>query len=170
MFDIDKIYKETSFVLYKYAKKKLLSHEKAEDLVAELFFNLIKHPEAFDNVNPENINKFLFWKLKMLLIDKKRIEQRTPTIIEFDPNLFNENEEDEYESYLLHSNILKEITEYIEQLPESKKNVIKLLYFEGLKIEEVSKRLNLNYHTTKNIRLRVIKEIQKNFSINLKNI
>ena len=155
--NFNELYLKYSPLLYRYLSKKYSreSKDNLKDIVQETFFTIYR---KMASIKP-NLNIFNFIitiainKLKDHYKKEKKISKDDIYLLP----LF------ELDICKLESNELScEIIKTIDLLPEKYKIVINKYYFEGLKIAEISKELNLNQNTIKTVLKRAKQTLKKN--------
>lgn len=162
-FDIiyKKYYKKVFFIVLKMLKDEKLS----EDITQEVFL------DACTGIHKlKNIDIFNSWLIKIAinqtnLAIKKKIHFRNKNCIISNKSLIN----NDFFLVNFEKNIIKnEISNLINLLPETKKRIIILFYFNELSLNEISKIENIPLGTVKS-RLHIAKKMLKNIILS-KNI
>jgi RNA polymerase sigma-19 factor, ECF subfamily len=135
--------------------------EAAEEMVNDCFEKLYARSSHFDSF--PNLRAYLYISVRNsafnYLQKKRRDEDRSESYvyIEKQNSFLSSQSKGENEAAQVEGEVLKAIHEKIEMLPEGCKTIIKMIYFEGLKIPEVAERLNLSKQTVKNQKARAIR-------------
>jgi RNA polymerase sigma-70 factor (family 1) len=165
MLAFDILYKKYSKRLYKFAFSILKSNEESENIIQDVFLNLWENRQKVDK--DSSVKYYVFTIVHNSAISLIRKKARTTQFIEYlklQQNLNQEPVNVEYEY-----NELKERLDLIvNHLPLRQKEVYILHNVEGLKYQEIAKRLNISENTIENHMsraLRTIREKLGNFSL-----
>jgi len=126
-------------------------HELAEDIFQETFIKVIrslKKGRYTDN------GKFISWVLRIshnLIIDHFRKEKLKNTISNdsFEGDLFNSQKfaEDTIEDQMVYSQILSEVKDLIQELPEDQQQVIYMRHYLDLSFKEIADITDVSINT-----------------------
>lgn len=131
--------------LYGFILRISRSHQKAEDITQDVFLKIWQKREEI--VTTQNINALLFKMAQNQVIDllRKQIREESTLSVLF------ENEKQSLIlqplDILLHGELQAKIAEAIEQLPSQQKKVFKLYKEEGIRQDEIARKLNLSLST-----------------------
>lgn len=119
----------------------------AEDIVKDTFVKLWHRHADFDN--PHTIKAFLYVTTRNAGINFLRhLKVKNNFSREF--AYLEESRRDELVlNQLIRAEFMQEIYNEIEKLPEKRREVFKLAYFEGLKNDEIAHRLDISVFTVK---------------------
>jgi RNA polymerase sigma-70 factor (ECF subfamily) len=140
-------------VLCHFADRLVANKAAAEDIVGESFIKLWNKRSDFEST--QNIKAFLYItvrnaslnylkRLKRDSLNRKQLAYLTGEKEEF---VLNE---------MIRAELLKEIMNEINNLPEQCGKVLKLAYLSGLRNQEIANMLNISVHTVKNQKARAI--------------
>ena len=143
-----------------YAFQIVQDHEQARDINQESFTKLFTQKRPFSSY--QNIRAHLRLVVRNACIDylrtkkleKKRDIERTKVYLE----LTNEPGGEEAKNRTV---LLETIYTGIEDLPETQKLVLTLIYTEGLRVNEVANRLNIAINEVRNIKSAGIYRLRK---------
>ena len=119
----------------------------AEDIVKDSFVKLWHKHADFDS--PRTIKAFLYVTTRNACINfLRRLKVKNSFSREF--AYLEESRRDELVlNQLIRAEFMQEIYNEIEKLPEKRREVFKLAYFEGLKNDEIAERLHISVFTVK---------------------
>ena len=119
----------------------------AEDIVKDTFVKLWHKHAGFDS--PHTIKAFLYITTRNAGINfLRRLKVKNTFSREF--AYLEESRRDELVlNQLIRAEFMQEIYNEIEKLPEKRREVFKLAYFEGLKNDEIAQRLGISVFTVK---------------------
>lgn len=128
-----------------------------EDVVSEVFVKLWQKASDFDTIS--SIKGFLYVSTKNRCIDRLRSQKRK--MASMDDYLYSLDSLSELEDYaVLESEVLSLIYEEIECLPTRARAIFKLIFFEGLKTDEVAHQLGISVKTVRNQKARAVHLLQ----------
>lgn len=127
------------------------NQELAEDVFQETFIKVIRSLKQ--GKYTEN-GKFVSWVLRIahnLIIDHFRKEKLKGTISNdsCDVDIFNSQKfsEENIEDQLVHSQILSEVKDLIQELPEDQQQVIYMRHYMGLSFKEIADQTDVSINT-----------------------
>lgn len=128
-----------------------------EDVVSEVFLKLWQKAADFNTIS--SIKGFLYISTKNLCIDRLRSQKRK--VASMDNYLYSLESLTEQEDYnVLESEVLSLIYEEIECLPTKARAIFKLIFFDGLKTDEVAHQLGISVKTVRNQKARAVHLLQ----------
>lgn len=131
--------------------------QEAEDIAASSFIKIWKKHADFETA--QNIKAFLFICAKNACLDYlKHFKRQSLAQKEYFKQL--SEEEDYILNYLIEAEFLQLLNEEIEDLPEKCRAVLKLIYFDGLKTDEIAQQLALSVKTVRNHKARAVSLLQ----------
>ena len=143
-----------------FAIKLIQDQSEAEDIVAMCFHKLWQSRADFNT--GQQIKGFLFISCKNACLNYLRGLKRRTASQALYLKQFEENEET-----ILHGIIETELLELlnaeIELLPEKMREIFKLVYFEGMKTDEIAAQLNLSVKTVRNQKAKAVEILRANF-------
>ena len=147
----DKLYAQ----IFYFTQQLLDDRETAEEIVSDTFHKLFEKYKDFDSLPA--IRAFLYITARNACFNylekAKRENSRSKSYKlseqqnEFLASQLKDNED---ETAQVEGEVLKAVHEALETLPEGCKTIIQLIYFHGLKRQEVADRLNLSPNTVRN--------------------
>ncbi len=130
--------------LCSFANKYLNDKDEAEDTVQEVFIELWNQRLKFENVNQVKAFLYLSIKNKCLNIIKHiNIKQKY-----IDEYIDEREQEGFFEENVIKSEVISQIKNAINKLPEQRKKII-LLNIQGLKNNEIAEDLSISVNTVK---------------------
>lgn len=145
--ELNLIFKNKMFMVYKFLIKNGCSHHDAEDIVQDTFLKAIQY---IDGVNLNKINSWLFKTALNRFYDLCRKNSRHPKINIEDSNFLN-NLYSEFicEDYILKIENKKEIAKVLDKLKPAYKNLLILKYDMNLSYKEISISLDISEKNVK---------------------
>lgn len=143
--------------LCQFAGKYLHDCDEAKDLVSDLFTKLLSERKE---LNPElNIKSFLYTSVHNACINYLQKKNRQ---LEGNKELqYLQKDEGNYFREVLDSEVVQQIYEEIEALPEQCRAVFKLLYIDGLSYEEAAKKMGITERTARNQKSLAVKKLKR---------
>lgn len=131
---IEKVISKYSDMVYRIALTRCSTIENAEDVFQEVFMKFSEKKPKFENSEHE---KAWFIRVTINLSKNVRNSNWNKKVVSLDENMvFNSKEEND-------------IFSLVSELPKNYKTVIYLSYYEGYKVNEISKILKMNENTVK---------------------
>ncbi|MCS3798818.1 RNA polymerase sigma-70 factor [Niastella sp. OAS944] len=125
----------------------------AEDIVGESFVKLWKKRTDFEN--HQNLKAFMYITIRNACLNY--IKQAKRDSLSKKQHAYLTGEKEEFVlNEMIRAEVLKEIMDAINNLPEQCRKVLKLGYLEGKKNQEIAAELNISVHTVKNQKARGI--------------
>ncbi|MGN6420260.1 MAG: RNA polymerase sigma factor [Pseudobacter sp.] len=159
LFDL---YNNTYFHLVRFGLKITANDELVKDCVTQLFLQLWDKHQRLNEV--QQVRAYLFTSLKRMLIDKLVYYSKTDKAIHklTDKELSEELPYEEIIIRVQHDEELREkLHRAIEQLTPKQKELIRLMFFEGLTYEQVAATTELSIKTAYNTIYNAIKILRK---------
>jgi RNA polymerase sigma-70 factor (family 1) len=150
---IESFFKENYSRLYYFAYKILDNKEAAEDVVHDVFVKLLSQ----NNIRRENTHfkSYVYTAIRNASFNHIRhdkVERRFAASV---PDDFAYEEEKGLE-LIIRAEVVGQIHQAIEALPDGCKAVLKLAYFESLKNEEIATHLGISINTVKSQKARAL--------------
>ena len=136
-----------------FAERMVMDRPAAEDIVGETFIKLWNKRANFETI--QNVKAFLYISTRNACLNWLKQAQRDSLSKKQLAYLTSEREEFILNE-IIRAEVLQEIMQEIERLPEQCGKVLKLSYLEGLKNQEVADLLQISVHTVKNQKARAI--------------
>lgn len=154
--NVEELVKKHQPQLKSFIRKRVSSKEDAEDILQDVFYQLIKTVES--TANPiEQVAAWLYRVARNTIINKgkKKHEEEFPTtgynedgdiLKDFSEILFN-NDNPTPETEYLRSLVWLEFEAALDELPAEQKEIFELTELDGLSVKEISKSLNVSVNT-----------------------
>ncbi len=157
---LEQIYRTYFTELYNYGKKFTKDENNVEDCIQELFVELWNRREKLSETDA--IKPYLFVSLKRKIFHSvKKIRKSTDTELEesffeaelsIDQILINSETDGEQKSKLKHA---------FSQLSDRQKEILYLKYYSEMDYDEISKIMDLNYQSARNLVSRALSKLSK---------
>ena len=125
----------------------------SEDIVGEAFIKLWNKRDNFENL--QNLKAFMYITVRNACLNHLKQVKRDSLNQKQLAYLTGEKEEFVLNE-MIRSEILQEIMQEVNNLPEQCGKVLKLGYLEGLRNQEIADLMNISVHTVKNQKARAI--------------
>jgi RNA polymerase sigma-70 factor (ECF subfamily) len=136
-----------------FADRLLSDKAAAEDIVGESFIKLWNKRGDFETT--QNIKAFMYITVRNACLNY--IKQAKRDSLNQKQLAYLTGEKEEFVlNEMIRAEVLKEIMNEINNLPEQCGKVLKLGYLEGLRNQEIAKMLNISVHTVKNQKARAV--------------
>lgn len=136
-----------------FAERLLADSAAAEDIVGESFVKLWNKKSDFEN--HQNLKAFMYITVRNACLNYLKQAKRDSLSKKQLAYLTGEKEEFVLNE-MIRAEVLKEVMDEINNLPEQCRKVLKLGYLEGMKNQEIADLLNISIHTVKNQKARAI--------------
>ena len=156
------VYKKYQPSVFNFVKSQIGNYQTAEELTQDIFLDFIEALRDFRFQS--TLKTFIFSIARHKVIDqirKKKIKSilfsRLPSfIVEGLKVVFMDEEIDKKE-------LKEKITRCIDSLPNDYQVILRLKYIDGVKMKEISNKLNLNFKATESLLFRARKSFIKVF-------
>jgi len=136
-----------------FAERLVADRAAAEDIVGESFIKLWNKRGDFEST--QNIKAFMYITVRNACLNY--LKQAKRDSLNQKQLAYITGEKEEYVlNEMIRAEVLKEIMNEINNLPEQCGKVLKLAYLDGLRNQEVARVLNISVHTVKNQKARAI--------------
>jgi RNA polymerase sigma-70 factor (family 1) len=136
-----------------FADRLLADRAASEDIVGEAFVKLWQKRTNFETL--QNLKAFMYITVRNACLNHLKQAKRDSLNQKQLAYLTGEKEEFVLNE-MIRAEVLKEIMQEINNLPEQCGKVLKMGYLEGLKNQEIANLLNISVHTVKNQKARAI--------------
>jgi RNA polymerase sigma-70 factor (family 1) len=135
----------------------------AEEIVQDTLFKVWQRRENFDNYS--SLKAFLYISTKNACRDSADKEQRK---LNREHNWFLENDqvEPDAEENIIYTEVLIEISQALDKLPEQCRKVMKMSYEQGMNGKEIAEVLQLSVSTVNNQKARGVSLLRKLLTTN----
>ena len=136
------VFEEQFSAIYNYVYARILHRERTEDLVSEIFLKAMKHYDSFDP-SIASVKTWLVNIARNTLIDEFRRAGRAQVYsLDADTEYIEPSEFDEYP--IMKNPANEEARAILEKLSDSERELIGMIYFEGLSNPEIGEILGIN--------------------------
>lgn len=143
----EKIYKDYHDRLYRYIRLRISNEQTAQDLLSEVLLKLYEKYESYDS-HKASLSTWVYAVARNTLYDYFRKEARRDVIVPLS-DLENEPADSDFTTDLIREESLEKLALTLEQLPETERDLIILLYYHELSLKESAKRLGIGYSAAK---------------------
>ncbi|RFS19962.1 RNA polymerase sigma-70 factor [Chitinophaga silvatica] len=158
----DAFFKEHYRPLVFFAQQLLTTIGGAEDIVKDSFVKLWQKRIDFDH--HKSIKGFLYTTTRNACINLLRHEKVKDTYQKEMVYLDDQKGEERILQQMIHSELLQSIHREIEKLPEKRRQVLQMIFQEGLKLEEIAEILGISVFTVKEHRAKALAQLRLKFS------
>jgi RNA polymerase sigma-70 factor (ECF subfamily) len=135
--------------------------EEADSIVQEIFFKLWCKHAGFQTVR--NLEAFLYLRTRNACFNHFRHRQVMKTSCREKIFLDGDRTDELMINKMIRAELMEEIYNAVERLPEKRREVFKLAYFEGLNNEDIAQSMRISVHTVKEHKYRALYDIQCHF-------
>ena len=147
---LEKLINRHQLQIFNFINSKVNDRDKSEDIFQDTFIKVIK---TLKNGSYNEEGKFLPWVMRIahnLVIDYFRKNNRIPIIEnkeEFDIFQFLSDTTPNAESVLVEEQVLKDIQNLVEELPEDQKEVLIMRLYRDMSFKEIAENTNVSINT-----------------------
>ena len=134
----------------------------AEDIVKDSYVKLWQKHSDFDH--PKSIKGFLYTTTRNACINLLRHEKVKHTYQKEMAYLDDQKGEERILQQMIYSELIQSIHLEIEKLPEKRKQVLRMIFQEGLKNEEIAEILGISVFTVKEHKAKALAQLRIKFS------
>lgn len=134
----------------------------AEDIVKDSYVKLWNKREEFNH--PKSIKGFLYTTTRNACLNYLRhlkVKDQYQKEILY---LNKEEADDLVLRRMIHAELLESIYKEVDKLPEKRKQVFSMIYFEGMKLDEIAEQLGISIFTVKEHKARALAQLRLHFS------
>jgi RNA polymerase sigma-70 factor (family 1) len=158
MLAFDILYKKYSKRLYKFAFSILKSDEESENIIQDVFLNLWENRQSV--VKDSSVKYYVFSIVHNSAISLIRKKARTTQFIEY-LRLHQNLNQDPVNVEFEYNELKDRLDRIVNRLPERQKEVYILHNVEGLRYQDIAKRLKISENTIENHMSRALKTIRE---------
>ena len=152
----EKLLKRNQSKVFGYIMKMVKDEDLANDIFQDTFVKVIR---TLKNGKYNEEGKFLPWVMRIahnLIIDHFRREKKMPVA-----GRGNGNEDDEFDIFnilkiedqnvedeIIYTQILNDVRDLVELLPEDQKEVVKMRHYVGMSFKDISEATNVSINTS----------------------
>ncbi|QEC40623.1 RNA polymerase sigma-70 factor [Pseudobacter ginsenosidimutans] len=145
-----------------FAEQLLGSMSDAEDIVKDSYLKLWNKRTAFDQ--PQSIKSFLYTATRNASLNHLR-HQKVKNNFQKEMHYLDDQKGDELVlQQMIRSELMRSIYQEIEKLPEKRQQVFRMIYFDGLKNEEIAEKLGISVFTVKEHKAKALAQLRMKFS------
>jgi len=171
--NVEKIITDNQTKLKAFIRKRVPNKEDAEDVLQDVFFQLVKTVE--NTLNPiEQVSAWLFRVARNVIINKgkKKREEKLSVYIddegdimqEFSEILFSEHNNSPETEYL-RTLVWQELEITLAELPPEQREAFELTELEGLPVKEVAQTMNIPVNTLLSRKHYAVKHLRKRMEV-----
>jgi len=143
--------------------------EEAQDITIETFYKLFRLHDKFATVN--NIRAFLFITARNNCFNYlKSMQRKVSYSTDFSEALEDQIAADIPDAFsqhaILETRLVKEVYEAIQELPNQSREILKMIFFEGLSVSTIAERLGIANETVRSQKRRALHLLRLRFSEN----
>jgi RNA polymerase sigma factor (sigma-70 family) len=144
-----------------YAAPFATEDKQAEDIAKEAFIRVWNSAKDFKSL--DHLKNTLYLSAKQIGINHQVAHQRT---LAREEKYFNTQQpyEEHHLQHMIHAEVMGELYQAINKLPEQAKAVIVSTYLEGKSNQEVADEMNISLQTVKNYKLRGLKQLRQHLA------
>jgi RNA polymerase sigma-70 factor (ECF subfamily) len=159
----DAYYPEIFYFAWKIAGNR----EEAEDITADAFYILFKIHDRF--LTEANIRAFLFIttrnnSLKYLRSVRSRKTYSTDFSLPMDQYLETDIPDELSQHAIFETGLIKEMYEAIQHLPEKSRQILTMIYFDGMDTSAVAEQLSITRETVRSQKRHALEQLRQRFS------
>ncbi len=170
--EIDKVIKEFQPRLKSFIRKRVSSEEDAEDIVQDVFYQLINTIEGATNPI-QHVSGWLYRVAKNIIINKgkKKKEVELPVsrdedsdefvLNEFSDILFSDSSDSSPEMEYLRSLVWTELESALSSLPDEQREIFELTEMQGVPVKEIAEAKGVSVNTILSRKHYAIKHLRK---------
>lgn len=145
--------------VYSYVAAKVSNRLDAEDLVSDIFLQVVKGLPQFKNRYYFSFGAWIFTVARNLVTDYYRRQGRATDTHQLDPLENDVVDPIEIDGLLLEYERAMELRTLLKRLPERRREVIVLKYFSGLRNQQIAQVLDLDERTVASHLSRGLKDL-----------
>ena len=150
----EQIYRDYSKPMFLYALSFLTSEEEAEDVIQEVFVNFWKD-ETYRKVKGEVTKTYLFRSVKNNCLNRLKKKDVLRDRLDL---LYGDVVEEEMMTW--NDELIQEVETEITNMPEQTREIIRSVFFQDLKYQEVADQLGISINTVKTL----LKHLREHFA------
>lgn len=155
-----RLYKRHYHILYSYGVKICHDKDLTKDSIQEIFTNIWTYRSKLNKV--KKVRSYLLQSLWNKLMREMKKNSRTTDI--FDNQVYKPDPVFSFEYQLIDTENekerLKKLNNAVSSLSKSQKEIIFLIFYEGLSYKEIAERKSVNYQSVKNLSHKAIKKLR----------
>lgn len=172
VYDDQQAYQELFYLFYhpllRFANAFVRSRELSEEIVSDVFIRIWERRSHLQEIG--NLKVYLYISVRNTSLKYLLRHQKQASIALDDLQVELESQYQDPEQLLLTAELMKRLTQAIDELPPRCKMVFKLIKEDGLKYKEVAEILNISIKTIDSQLAIALKKIGKAININLRKL
>ncbi|MDN5204244.1 sigma-70 family RNA polymerase sigma factor [Fulvivirgaceae bacterium BMA10] len=156
-----KLYKRHYHILYSYGMKICRSKELTKDCIQEIFTNIWASRRTLNKV--KIVRSYLLQTLWNKLVGELKKNSKRNDIIQ--KQVYQSDIIFSHEDKLIdeenESELMKRLSNSISSLSKSQKEMIFMLFYEGLSYKQIAEKKSVNYQSVKNLSHKTIKKLRE---------
>lgn len=145
-----------------FAEQLLGNKNDAEDIVKDSYLKLWNKRADFDHA--QSIRSFLYTATRNASLNHLR-HQKVKDHFKKEMHYLDDQQGDELIlQQMIRSELMRSIYQEIEKLPEKRQQVFRMIYFDGLKLEEIAGKLGISVFTVKEHKAKALAQLRMKFS------
>jgi RNA polymerase sigma-70 factor (ECF subfamily) len=155
--------------IYYFTWKFTSNREEAEDITIETFYKLFKMHDRFTTTS--NIRAFLYITARNnclnYLKSNTRKRRYNTDFSEVPEDQISADIPDAFSQHaILETQLVKEVYVAIQELPEKSRQILKMIYFDGLSVNNIAAQLGITSETVRSQKRNALKLLRMRFSEN----
>ncbi|QJB32710.1 RNA polymerase sigma-70 factor [Chitinophaga oryzae] len=145
-----------------FAGQLLADATEAEDIVKDSYVKLWHKHADFDH--PKSIRGFLYTSTRNACLNQLR-HRKVKDHYSREMSYLEEQQEDSYVlQRMIHAELLQSIHREIALLPAKRQQVFRMIYFEGLGLEEIAEQMGISVFTVKEHKAKALAQLRLRFT------
>jgi RNA polymerase sigma-70 factor (ECF subfamily) len=145
-----------------FAEQLLGDMNDAEDIVKDSYLKLWNKRADFDHA--QSIRSFLYTATRNASLNHLR-HLKVKDHFKKEMHYLDDQKGDELIlQQMIRSELMRSIYQEIEKLPEKRQQVFRMIYFDGLKLEEIADKLGISVFTVKEHKAKALAQLRMKFS------
>ena len=148
--------------LHFYCNSIINSVDDAKDIVSDVFVGFYGQFQQFNNV--KQIKSYLYTSVRNAAINYIRHQKIVVAkTVDIEAAVKSNSFQEHFFDKMVFAEYMVLLTQEVEKLPEKQKNIFKMLYFENMTADEISKMLNISTEAVYNNKKRAVDKLKAIF-------
>lgn len=156
------IYRSQIQTLYRFGLSFVANEDVVSDAIHDVFLDIWHKREKISPTN--NVKFYLLKSLKNRILRETSNKIRKESLHE---DWYKISSEDSMQDLAFEPPTEQALTDYLSELPNRQKEIIRLRFYEDLTHNQIAELLNMNTQSAKNLLYRAIESLRKKFDFNL---
>lgn len=145
--------------VFYYIKRLVDDQLAAEEITSDTFVKLYRQHKLFSDI--DHIQAFLYLTARNASLDYlKAAKRHRQLLLEYQQQEAARPDSPGFADENIEADVLQYLMNEIEKLPKRSKQIFKLFYFEGLSIQEIAEKMNINKQTVANQKTAFLKVLR----------